>query len=143
MSVPDPARIEKILADFHPKRKPAFVALQPYKGLIAGLRAKGASYDTIAEILEQEGVRTSDTTVRKFCREVMLEIHPGKSKRRRSSPGGDRSAGQVERSSTFVASPPASTVSVQATPLTTVPLPRERTPGPRVAKVEFLEEPKI
>src|SRR5437016_14457327 len=73
MNRPDPARIEKILGTFHPKRKPAFEEIHPWRSLIEGLRDKGASYDDIAEILKQEGVQTSDTTVRKFCHKALIE----------------------------------------------------------------------
>jgi len=140
MNQPDPARIEKILGNFRPKRKPAFEALLPWKSLIQGLRAKCASYDDIAEILNQEGVQTSDTTVRKFCLKVLMESQSGKSRRRRRlTPETGNSTTSAQQHQTTGDGSPTAEAPVQHKP----PPPVPRTPGPRIANVEFIEEPKI
>ena len=129
MNQPDPGRIEKILGNFRPKRKPAFEALLPWKSLIQGLRAKCASYDDIAEILNQEGVQTSDTTVRKFCHKVLMESQFGKSRRRRRlTPETGYSASAQQHGTTGDGRPTAEAL-VQHKP----PIPVPRTPGPRIA----------
>jgi len=140
MHQPDRARIENILGNFRPKRKPAFEALLPWKSLIQGLRAKCASYDDIAEILKQEGVQTSDTTVRKFCHKVLMESQSGKSRRRRRlTPETGNSTARAQQHGTTGDGRPTAEAPVQHKP----PIPVPRTPGPRIANVEFIEELKI
>ena len=136
MNQPDPARIEKIIANYQPKRKAAFEAIRPWLNMIQGLRNKGASYDDIAEILKQEGVRTSDTTVRKFCREALSETQAKKSRRRHKSSmqTSPPPADGPFQTPTHPDQKPSAAPSAPA---------RERTPGPRIANVEFIEEPKI
>jgi len=139
MNQPDPPRIEKILGTFRPKRKPAFEPLKPWKRLIQGLRAKGASYDDIAEILKQEGVQTSDTTVREFCHKVLMESQSGKSSRQRKrTPETGNSTGSTQQHQTTGDWGPRAETPIQPKP----PIPVPRTPGPRIANVEFIEEPK-
>ena len=140
MNQPDPARIEKILGTFRPKRKPAFEEIHPWRSLIEGLRDKGASYDDIAEILKQEGVQTSDTTVRKFCHKALMENKKSRLQRKllaqtgKVTGGAPQFEGRDDR--TPKGEPPT-----HPNPLPPTPTPR--TPGPRVANVEFIEEPKI
>src|SRR6266404_3511285 len=129
MNQPDPARIEKILGTFRPKRKPAFEEIHPWRSLIEGLRDKGASYDDIAEILKQEGVQTSDTTVRKFCRKVLMECQSGKSRRqRRLPPETGNSTGSAQHHLATGAGKPIAEGPNQPKPPIPVPL----TPGPRI-----------
>ena len=59
------------------KKLPArFRALMPYKEGIAGLRAKSASFRTIAQILKQTGVSVSHDTVARFCHAVIEQTPP-------------------------------------------------------------------
>ena len=140
MNQPDPAHIEKILGTFRPKRKPAFEGLQAWRTLIQGLRCKGASYDAIAEILKQEGVQTSDTTVRKFCHRALMENKKSRRQRKLLAQTGNvtGNAQQFEArdDKTPKAEPPTHPNPSPATPV-------PRTPGPRIANVEFIEELKI
>jgi transposase-like protein len=48
----------------------------PYKDGIAGLRAKSASFRTIAQILKQTGVTVSHDTVARFCHAVIEQTQP-------------------------------------------------------------------
>jgi hypothetical protein len=57
-----------------------FRALMKYKDDIAALRQKGASFDTISELLQKDNVMVSWKTVSRFCRKVI-----GTEKRRRKS----------------------------------------------------------
>src|SRR5437867_1201064 len=140
MNQPDPVRIEKILGNFRPKRKSAFEALQPWRSLIQGLRAKGASYDDIAEILKQEGVQTSHTTVRKFCHNILMENGRSRSRRKASLETGDSIGGtRVEKAR----DDRTAKAELPIHPNPSLPTPRPRTAGPRNANVEFIEEPKI
>ena len=140
MNQPDRARIEHILGNFRPKRKPAFEALQPWKILIQGLRGKGASYDDVADILKQEGVQTCDTTVREFCRKVLTESQSRKSRRQgKRSPETGNSTSSAQQQQTTGDGGAMAETPIQPKP----PIPVPRTPGPRIANVEFMEEPKI
>ena len=57
-----------------------FRQLMRYKDDIAALRQKGASFDTIRELLQKDDVRVSWKTVSRFCRKII-----GTEKRRRKS----------------------------------------------------------
>ena len=52
-----------------------FRQLMPYKDEIASLRQRGASFDTIRELLLIDNVDVSWKTVSRFCRQV---VRPGK-----------------------------------------------------------------
>lgn len=47
--------------------------LENYKDSILLLRAKFASYEKIAELLNERGIKVSVATVRKFCRKYLAE----------------------------------------------------------------------
>jgi transposase-like protein len=47
--------------------------LENYKDSILLLRAKFASYEKIAELLNERGIKVSVATVRKFCRKYLDE----------------------------------------------------------------------
>ena len=49
--------------------------LENYKDSILLLRAKSASYEKIAELLNERGIKVSVATVRKFCRKYLDEAH--------------------------------------------------------------------
>jgi hypothetical protein len=49
--------------------------LENYKDSILLLRAKYASYEKIAELLNERGIKVSVATVRKFCRKYQGEAH--------------------------------------------------------------------
>jgi hypothetical protein len=57
-----------------------FRELMKYRDDIAALRQKGASFDTISELLQKDNVRVSWKTVSRFCRKVFST-----EKRRRKS----------------------------------------------------------
>jgi hypothetical protein len=50
------------------------IALEPHKEAILVLRAKYATYDTITETLNKNGVKVSEASVRRFCRTNYNEI---------------------------------------------------------------------
>jgi hypothetical protein len=71
-----------------------FRALMKYKDDIAALRQKGASFDTISELLQKDDVRVSWKTISRFCRKVI-----GTEKRRRKSAEGIPTSEPVEKRS--------------------------------------------
>ena len=79
------------------KKLPArFRALMPYKEGIAGLRAKSASFRTIAQILKQTGVSVSHDTVARFCHAVIEQTQP----RQKSRPKAASTVTEVRRAQT-------------------------------------------
>jgi hypothetical protein len=57
-----------------------FRELMKYKDEIVALRQKGASFDTISELLQKDNVKASWKTVSRFCRKII-----GSEKRRKKS----------------------------------------------------------
>ena len=103
-------------------------------------RDKGASYDDIAEILKQEGVQTSDTTVRKFCHKALMENKKSRRQRELLAQTG-KVTGSAHQFEARDDRTPKGEPPTHLNPLPPTPTPR--TPGPRIANVEFIEEPKI
>jgi hypothetical protein len=140
--------IDELLAQFGPKRKLAFTPLRPHTELIRGLRQRGASFATVLEVLKHQGVETSHTSVRSFCVTLLGEQkrETSKSKRRKGSPPLSAIPSQDGRSkSDSNAKSPASSAPAQTDTKSLIVNPAlpKRTPGPRIANVEFIEEPKI
>jgi hypothetical protein len=71
-----------------------FRALMKYKDDIAVLRQKGASFDTISELLQKDNLRVSWKTVSRFCRKII-----GTEKRRKKSAETIRASEPVEKRS--------------------------------------------
>jgi len=80
-TTPDPEVLRKIAEEFQPapSRIP-FHALKPYHEFIVTLRTKRASYRSVAELLEQQGVKTSVSRVAEYGRIV---LDGGKRRKRR------------------------------------------------------------
>ena len=70
--------------NFTPKLSAKFQKLLPLKDGIAELRRRGASYETIADILCNTNVVVSHDTVARFCREV-LKLTPRTRRPRKAS----------------------------------------------------------
>ena len=129
-------QLDALLQQFGPRRREAFSALKSHNDLIEGLRRRGASFYTIHQVLRAQGVQTCPTMIREYCRKVLAEP------RQRTTRKGKNAKPTLVPSQTPIApkvGPLAMSVlqSNSATPV------RERSTGPHVAKVEFIEEPKI
>jgi hypothetical protein len=111
-----PETAAQLIARYGPQRTGPFAKLRPHADFILELRRNRASYDTIVAILrERHGLETSDTTVRKFCRQVLREPPP-KRRGKRPLPSGLHS------------------ISPQ-------PTPKPQLDGPQIAEVEFTDDP--
>ncbi len=134
----DPKHLDDLLARFGPKPKESFAALRPQADLIKGLRGKGASFETIRHVLEHQGIKTCPTSIRRFCKRVLGESTDPSSRKRK-----------LARKSKAVLVADARTSSMgQPTVQSLKPKPTEfsrqsQSAGPRIAKVEYIEEPKI
>src|SRR5258708_23765530 len=93
--------------------------LENYKDSILLLRAKFASYEKIAELLNERGIKVSVATVRKFCRKYLDEVQ-----RLRSEIAENMGTGTQE------ALQPAAPATEGRPPLTSEPGKR----GPRTAR---------
>jgi hypothetical protein len=69
---------------FERKLSARFQVLMPYKDGIADLRAKNASFRTIAQLLKQADVSVSHDTVARFCHEVIEQTQPRQKSRQKS-----------------------------------------------------------
>ena len=133
----DPAadNVDDLLTRFGPRRKERFAAVQPHRLLIEELRRKGASFQTIFQVLKHKGIETSTTRVRAFCREVLNEATT-------MEPQPKRRTSERRKASATAAS-----IAPQAHPIPPQPPsnspPRGQQSGPRIANVEFIQEPKI
>src|SRR5439155_26442195 len=66
-------QLDALLRQFGPRRREAFCGLKPHNDLIAGLRHRGASFQTIHQVLRAQGVQTCPTMIRAYCRKVLAE----------------------------------------------------------------------
>ena len=74
--------MEETAANYAPRCPPKYEVLMQFQESIATLRRKGASYRTIADILHTVNVSVSLDTVARFCREVVEQRQPRKTRRR-------------------------------------------------------------
>jgi nitroreductase len=128
-TTPDPEVLRKIAEEFQaaPSRIP-FHTLKPYHEFIVMLRAKRASYRSVAELLEQQGVKTSVARVAEYGRIV---LNSGKRRKRRkyahTTPAAIQTVPTAAQPSPEISAP----TSFQPT---TKP---ER--GPRIARIRLLD----
>jgi len=88
-------RFAEAVRDYAPTVPRKWQKLLTLKPGIAELRRKGASYQTITDILRAADVPVSRTTVARFCRDVLQPSHPRKQRR----PASRISPSQPQRSS--------------------------------------------
>lgn len=75
--------IAQAAASYTPPEPQSHTMLMPHRESIAMLRSKGASYRTIARILDKVQIRVSLDTLSRFCRET-IESKPTRKGRRAS-----------------------------------------------------------
>ena len=127
---PDPSRIP-------------FNNLKPFHDSIAELRNKNASYFIIAEILQQNGVKTSRARVAEYGR-IVLDGGKSRKRRKRARTAPVANALATPQSTPAVAAKPVPVTPAPATTITSyVPLPAsENTPyksrGPHIANVKMM-----
>ena len=125
---PDPEVLRKIAEEFQPapSRIP-FHTLKPYHEFIVMLRTKRASYRSVAELLEKQGVKTSVARVAEYGRII---LNGGKRRKRRKYAHATPTAIQPVPASTAPAGdvppPPATNSSYQSR-------------GPRIARIRMLD----
>jgi len=130
-------QLDALLRQFEPRRREAFCGLKPHNDLIAGLRRRGASFQTIHQVLRAQGVQTCQTMIRDYCRKVLAEPRHRMTRKGKNTKSTPAPANQTPVAPKACPTGVPALHSTPATPL------RERSSGPHVAKAEFIEEPKI
>jgi len=117
--------------------------LEAVRDDIAAMRAKGASYRTISDMLSRCGIRTTDTSVRRFC-QLALGEQPGRATRSKSRSTPHKHASTAPKAAPLAT--PSTSVNEAAQvamlddllngpPLDTTTSPQPG--GPRIAKIKF------
>jgi hypothetical protein len=118
------ANMDQIASDY--EHNPIqHVILNPFKNSILVLRAKYATYELITTTLNEQGVKVSEATVRKFCRTHLQEVKRLRAetdrKRREVAGSGHVRSEAPETSSSEPGNRPASTM-------------ESSKPGPKIAR---------
>jgi hypothetical protein len=143
VSTPDLEGLHKAVQQFQPNpRRVPFNSLKPVHDIIVDLHRRNASYATIADLLQQHGVKTSRARVAEYGR---LVLDGGKKRKRRKQ----ARAASIINSPTPQSTPTAVAKPTPATPapadvsVSNVPPPlKESSPyrsrGPRIANVRMM-----
>ena len=141
-STPNLELLHKAVQEFQPNpRRVPFNNLKPFHDSILELRGKNASYATIAELLQQNGVNTSRARVAEYGR-VVLE---GGKRRKRRKRASTTPAINIPATSSQAAIVAASKV---VPPVANDPSPstddsQYSSRGPHIAKVELLNPDEV
>lgn len=142
-------RFRAAASEFARSAKSRTSRLQVVRDDIAALRAKGASFRTISELLSHCGIRASDTCVMRFCQRVLGEtpVRARKGKHRTTSrssanafPNSSESANGHTTQSTAPTVNEAAQVALLDDLLSYQPSPDDKVAtqsGPRIAKIKF------
>ncbi|MEI9865543.1 MAG: hypothetical protein WDN00_13550 [Limisphaerales bacterium] len=129
---PDLESLHKAVQEFRPNPQCVpFSTLKPFHDSIAMLRDKQASYSVIAELLQQNGVKTSRARVAEYGR-IVLEDGKKRKRRKRAKTAPDITAKHALVMPALTMAP-ANNVT---------PAPKEDSPyrsrGPRIADVKMM-----
>ncbi len=117
------ANMDQIAGDY--EHNPVqHVILNPFKNSILVLRAKYATYEHITTTLNEQGVKVSEATVRKFCRTHQQEVKRLRTetdRKRRETAGSGDAKGEVHKTLSEPGSRPSSTM-------------ESGKPGPKIAR---------
>jgi len=125
---PNLERLRQAVQEYQPNsRRVPFSNLKPHHDSIAELRRKCASYETIAELLQQHGIKTSRARVAEYGR---IALEGGKTRKRRRPQ-------RIIPTPAPAVSPPIEPKS-QARPAQTNPH-YEPHSGPRIARIRMAD----
>ena len=141
---PDLELLRKAVQEFRPNpHRVPFNNLKPFHDSIVELRGKKASYFIIAEILQQNGVKTSRARVAEYGR-IVLEGGKSRKRRKRAKITPAVNIPATPQSAPAVAAKPTpATPAPTAAPMGNVtPQPKENSPyhsrGPHIANVRMM-----
>lgn len=141
------ARFRAAASEFARNVKSRGSRLEVVRDDIAALRAKGASFRTISELLGRCGIRASDTCVLRFCQSILGEAptRARKAKHRPAEHKNSAATSTVPPKANGVAAPVATPsesaqIALLDDLLSYQPIEANKLPtqsGPRVAKIQF------
>jgi hypothetical protein len=137
---PDLESLRKAVHEFRPNsHRVPFNNLKPFHDSIVELRGKNASYFIIAEILQQNGVKTSRARVAEYGR-IVLDGGKSRKRRKRARTAPVTNAPASPQSAPAVAAKPASATTAPASNVP--PPPAENSPyksrGLHIANVRMM-----
>ena len=145
---PDLESLRKAVQEFRPNpHRVPFNGLKPVHDSIVELRNKNASYFLIAEILQQNGVKTSRARVAEYGR-IVLEGGKTRKRRKRARTAPAANIAATPQSAPAVAAKPTPATPAPTTaPANNVtPPPKEDSPyrsrGPHIANVRMMTPSK-
>ena len=141
MNTFDPNQLRKAVENFSPRQPRKFQDLASAKDMIAELRQKGGSFETIAELLTQHGLPTSRSSIAGFCHEVLGERLRSKRRaatRRSPTQNSDPSLALNQSSVLPLLAHEHDPSTPVATPDTTEPT-APRSKGPRIANIRLAQ----
>ena len=140
---PDLESLRKAVQEFRPvPHRVPFNGLKPVHYSIVELRKRSVSYSSIADLLQQHGVKTSRARVAEYGR-IVLEGGKKRKRRKRAKTTPAANVPATPPSAPAVAPQPAPASSAPATPITNnVQPPKENSAytsrGPRIANVKMM-----
>jgi hypothetical protein len=145
---PDLESLRKAIQEFQPSpSRVPFNNLKPLHDAIVELRSKNASYSIIAELLIQNGVKTSRARVAEYAR-IVLEAGKKRKRRKRAKTAPAVNVPATPQSAPAPAAKPAPAIPAPTTaPANNVtPPPKEDSPypsrGPHIANVRMMTPSK-
>ena len=139
---PDLESLRKAVQEFRPNpRRVPFNGLKPVHDSIVELRKQNVSYASIADLLQQHGVKTSRARVAEYGR-IVLDGGKSRKRRKRTKTALAANIPAIPQSAPAVAVKPTPATFAPAT-VGNLPLPPKEnhaftSRGPRIAKVEQL-----
>lgn len=137
------ARFRAVSSEFAGTTSCRASRLEAVRDDIAAMRAKGASFRTISELLSRCGIHASDTCVLRFCRRVLNEapVRAGKTKSRAAVRKTESAAPKAAPVATNHAAPSANISEAAQVALLddllSCPPDGATGSGPRIAKIKF------
>ena len=140
-TTPDLEVLRKAIQEFRPNpHRVPFNNLKPFHDSIVELRSKRASYRSVAELLQQHGVKTSRARVAEYGRIV---LDGGKSRKRRKRAKTVPTANTPVTPASVPAAPtkpvPASTAPASDVPPSPAANSSYQSRGPRIARIRMLD----
>jgi hypothetical protein len=141
------ARFRAAASEFTGDAKRRASRLEAARDDIAAMRAKGASFRTISEMLSRCGIRASDTCVMRFCRRVLGE-QPARAARAKPRATAHKNGSAAPKAAPVTTGNAALSATVSEAAqvallddiLNCPPLDSTKSPtpgGPRIAKIKF------
>jgi hypothetical protein len=143
------ARFRAAASEFAGTAKPRVSRLEGVRDEIAAMRAKGASFRTVSEMLSRCGIHASDTCVMRFCHRVLGEqpFHARNAAPRAASRRNSRTTPRTIAPAKGPAAPPAAPLITEEAKIallddllscqTSGTTKSSAQGGPRIAKIQF------